>query len=584
MDNIPMGAKTTPKTSTMVPVLTMLLALGAVGGMFFWIFSSPPTKVSVTKPGKNAVTRGAYKISAKISGKSSTVKKCKIVVNDVTIATVDVYKKTCSTTLDTTKMVDTTFNGIVAIALDEAGVPIVQSPDRQFTTRNTPTPLGTFTLSSDPENKTIFAGETAMYSIGVTSDGSFQGAVSLKASGMPAGVQALFTQPWLSVKKGQSAYTFLILPTTTNTTALGYQITVTGTNTFAGRTKTVKKTIMLTVNAKATTNPALLMRVTPATQTVEAPNTAMYDVVLQSQDGFTGTVKLSATPPPTRVFPAFADTSLVVPANGTATTIMRVATSLTTTPDAYTIAVQAATDTKTVSQNVSLTVTAPPITVIHPIVIVEPKNTASVVGTVNFSAQTIGAFQYRFYAYDYQPQHSPQRIEEKFCENTVDVCTVPLDTTKFINGRVALWVEAWGMNTVGANVLVGRSEDILVSIDNPIPVVYKLLITAPVENASLDMTTDIFVDTRGLYTAPNSYNGALIRFYVDDMFIGEKGCAVNAIGIECAWKWDTIKNANGTHIIRAMAYSYDGYPIAGGSLLGYSAPRTVTVTNRYVTP
>lgn len=50
MKNTPLGAKTTSKTSTMVPVLTMALAVFAVGGMFAYAFLTPKTKTSTPKP------------------------------------------------------------------------------------------------------------------------------------------------------------------------------------------------------------------------------------------------------------------------------------------------------------------------------------------------------------------------------------------------------------------------------------------------------------------------------------------------------------------------------------------------------
>ena len=86
--------------------------------------------------------------------------------------------------------------------------------------------VGSFSVSAGPPSQTVSAGNSADYSINVTTNSSFSGAVSFGISGLPAGTGAGFNPASLT---GAGSST-LTVTTASNTPAGTYALTIFGTN------------------------------------------------------------------------------------------------------------------------------------------------------------------------------------------------------------------------------------------------------------------------------------------------------------------------------------------------------------------
>ncbi|MGW5192831.1 COG1470 family protein [Kribbella sp. NPDC004138] len=139
------------------------------------------------------------------------------------------------------------------------------------------------TLGITPTSQSVTRGQTATYTISVTSTGGFTGAVALSATGVPANASASFSPASMTLTSGGTASTTLTVSTTSGTPTGSATLTVQGTGTKVSGTITAG----LTVNAPLSS--AVALTVTPASVTLAPGSTAVFTAQL-TRTNFPGAV------------------------------------------------------------------------------------------------------------------------------------------------------------------------------------------------------------------------------------------------------------------------------------------------------
>ena len=139
------------------------------------------------------------------------------------------------------------------------------------------------TLGITPTSQSVTRGQTATYTISVTSTGGFTGAVALSATGVPANASASLSPASVTLTSGGTASTTLTVSTTSGTPTGSATLTVQGTGTKVSGTITAG----LTVNAPLSS--AIALTVTPASVTLAPGSTAVFTAQL-TRTNFPGAV------------------------------------------------------------------------------------------------------------------------------------------------------------------------------------------------------------------------------------------------------------------------------------------------------
>ncbi len=177
----------------------------------------------------------------------------------------------------------------------------------------------TFTLSASPASVSVLQGTNGASIITSTAVDGFSSAVSLLASGQPAGVTVSFS-PTSITGSGSSTMTMAVASTVA---AGAYTITVTGTG--GGITQTA--TVLLTVTAPG--SGAFAISVSPTSGYLDQGQSGYAVVTTTVSGGFNAAVALSATGLPSGVTGSFSPTSIAAPGSGTSDftlTVSRTAT------------------------------------------------------------------------------------------------------------------------------------------------------------------------------------------------------------------------------------------------------------------
>src|SRR5215471_12698419 len=147
-----------------------------------------------------------------------------------------------------------------------------------------------FSLQVSPTAaQTIKPGGSIVYDLTLTPTNGFSGTVTLKSFGTPAGT-ATFSPAQLAFSGTSQAQTAtLTLNTSTSATAKTYFPLITAFS--ANRLHDSQGTLTLSNS----TTPDFTISATPASQTLTAGNSTSYTVTTAAQNGFTGTVTLSAS-------------------------------------------------------------------------------------------------------------------------------------------------------------------------------------------------------------------------------------------------------------------------------------------------
>jgi hypothetical protein len=182
------------------------------------------------------------------------------------------------------------------------------------------------TLQTSPASQSITRGQSAGYTISVTSTGGFIGSAALSASGLPSGATTSFSPVSVNLASGSTATSTMTVSTATSTPAGSYTVTVTGTS---GK-------VSGSVNAGLTVNIALSSSITmsamPSSVTMGAGSTAVYTAQL-ARTNLAGSVTFSVL----GGLPSGATATYTPNPTTGNTTTLQVATSPTTADGTYTL-------------------------------------------------------------------------------------------------------------------------------------------------------------------------------------------------------------------------------------------------------
>jgi len=201
-----------------------------------------------------------------------------------------------------------------------------------------------FSLSSSSGSLALVAGASATSTISINDQNGFSGSVNLTASGLPSGMTAVFSPTTTS---STSSLTFAA----NSAVAPGkYSVTVTGNSgALSGST-----TVMLTVTAATVTAPAnFSLSSSSGSLALLAGANATSNISVNDQNGFSGSVNLTASGLPSGVTAAFS------PAATKSTSSLTFTASNAVASVNYTVTVTGTSGTLIKTATIGLTVTAP---------------------------------------------------------------------------------------------------------------------------------------------------------------------------------------------------------------------------------
>jgi len=140
-----------------------------------------------------------------------------------------------------------------------------------------------FALSAAPASRTVTQGGSTTYTVNITPSGGFTGAVSLTATGLPAGASAS------SSPNPATGSATMSVSTGAGTPTGSFSVTITGTSGNLTHTTSVS----LVVSAAAV--PDFGLSATPASQTVIRGGSTTYTANISRLGGFTGGVTFSVS-------------------------------------------------------------------------------------------------------------------------------------------------------------------------------------------------------------------------------------------------------------------------------------------------
>jgi hypothetical protein len=238
----------------------------------------------------------------------------------------------------------TAATGTATVTVTATGGSVTHTTTVSLTVNAPATP--DFTLSASPTSLSVTQGSSGTTTISTTVSGGFNSAVSLSASGLPAGVTASFSPTSLAAPgSGSSTLTLTASSTATSGTAT---IMVSAT----GGSVTHTTTVSLTVNAA----PDFALSLSPTSLSVTQGGSGTTTVSTTVSGGFNSAVSLSASGLPSGVTASFNPASIAAPGSGSSTLTLTASSTATTGAATVTITATGGSTTHTVS--VSLTVTA----------------------------------------------------------------------------------------------------------------------------------------------------------------------------------------------------------------------------------
>jgi hypothetical protein len=213
---------------------------------------------------------------------------------------------------------------------------------------NPSAPQPDFSLSASPSSVSVVQGSTATTSISTAVSGGFNSAVSLSASGLPAGVTAAFSPASIAAPGGGSSTLTFSASSTATTGAKAVTVTATG----GGVTHTTSVTLTVT----AATSPDFALSASPASVGVTQGSSGSSTISTSVSGGFNSAVSLTASGMPAGVTATFSPASIAAPGSGTSRlTLTASSTAATGTAN---VTVTGSGGAKTHTANVALTVSA----------------------------------------------------------------------------------------------------------------------------------------------------------------------------------------------------------------------------------
>lgn len=214
---------------------------------------------------------------------------------------------------------------------------------------------GTFFVTINPSSLTIGQSASARSIVTVTSINSFAGTVALSLFFPGGKLPALLSPTSVSLSANATAKSTLTV-TTTNTTSTGsYSIVVIGVS--SGHGKTSYSSTMLSVQVVSNRDFTITVSPTSITNLVGSTNTTK--ILLASQDGFNGTITLTATLPFGYITITGGQSPVTLAAGGTATSTLQITTSTSTLPGTYTVTITGTSGPISHTTTVTLTASDP---------------------------------------------------------------------------------------------------------------------------------------------------------------------------------------------------------------------------------
>ncbi len=205
-----------------------------------------------------------------------------------------------------------------------------------------------FYVTPTPTVKSLVAGNSTTFQIGVQSIGTFSSSVTLTASNVPIGMTAVFNAASVIPAQGSLATSILTLDTQPTLADGTYYLNLRGTSGF-----------LMSDHAMAITIGNFNITVTPIAKTGEQGGNATFVVSGISENDFTDDMVLDLKGAPTGVDWEFDPSTVTIPPSGSANSNLNLNVSNTATVGTYSLTIEGTVDSEKRSKVVTLTIIAP---------------------------------------------------------------------------------------------------------------------------------------------------------------------------------------------------------------------------------
>jgi hypothetical protein len=213
-----------------------------------------------------------------------------------------------------------------------------------------------FLLSATPLAQPVTQGQSAIYTVTVTSLGSFTSTVNLQVSGgLPPGAQPNIVPPSLNPSSGGSLSSALTISTAADTPTGTYNVTITGTSTLPLITHSVVVTLVVTVppsNFKIQASPVPLV--------VNQGQCGNITVTVTSLGNFSSPVNLTLTGLPSHVSARYLLNPVTPPVGGSKLSFLTLCPESAATPGNYTMTIFGTSGTLVHSSGIQVNIPPPP--------------------------------------------------------------------------------------------------------------------------------------------------------------------------------------------------------------------------------
>src|SRR6266699_3253402 len=271
-------------------------------------------------------------------------------------------------TSQTVSMAENVYVGLAVSNRTTSSLATATFDNVSLTTPGPPAP--SFSLLTSPSSVTVTQGGSGANTITVTPQNGFNGSVNLSASGLPSGVTALFSP-------SSTTSTSTLTLTASNTAPPG-----TSTVTVAGSSGSLTSTATLSLNV----NPqgTYTLSASPNSLTIPQGASGASTITVTPQNGFNGSVNLSASGLPSGVTASFNPSTTT----STSTLTLTANSSAATGTVAVTVTGSSAGFVGATTTTVNLTVTA----VLHPLPTVWSDGDIGSVGVAGSASFANGTF------------------------------------------------------------------------------------------------------------------------------------------------------------------------------------------------
>jgi hypothetical protein len=261
----------------------------------------------------------------------------------------------------------------VGVHVDPSGAGTTTSCN--FSVSGAAPPPPDFTFSAAPASRSVAVGSATSYTATVAPLNGFTDAVSLSATGLPAGVTATFSPASITGGSGTSTMNVSV---GASTVAGSYTLTIKGTDGALQHSAAV--TLVVTTSPP----PDFGLAATPASRTVAAGAATTFTATVTPSNGFTDAVAMSVTGLPAGTTATFSPASIT---GGSGSSTMNVSVGSSTAAGTYTLTIKGTDGALQHSATVTLVVTASSGGCVTASVSTGFKNTPFATQTGTFTAQ-----------------------------------------------------------------------------------------------------------------------------------------------------------------------------------------------------